>query len=72
MESFFFSNFNLVFEILATEKCINELRGVNIDQSAMCYTSMNSSRQALQTNGKLFSSFEFVFELVKIELFKLK
>ena len=29
------------------KKYSNESRGVNIDQSAMCYTSMDSSRQAL-------------------------
>ena len=27
---------------------------------AMCYTSMDLSQQALQTNGKRFSNFEFV------------
>ena len=27
---------------------------MNIDQSAMCYTSMDLSWQALQTNGKSF------------------
>ena len=30
---------------------------VNIDQSAMYYMSMDLTRQALQTNGKLFSNF---------------
>ena len=33
-------------------------------QSAMCCISMDSSRRALQTNGKLFSNFEFIFELL--------
>ena len=35
---------------------------MNIDQSAMSYTSMNLSRRALQTNGKFFSNFEIIFE----------
>ena len=37
---------------------------MNIDQIAMCYISMYSSRQALQANEKLFSNFEFVFEFL--------
>ena len=37
---------------------------MNIDQSAMCYMSMDSSLQALQANGKLFSNFEFVFRII--------
>ena len=36
---------------------------MNIDQIAMCYISMDSSWQVLQTNLKLFPNFEFVFEL---------
>ena len=39
-------------------------RGVSIDQSAMCYISMDSSWQALQTNGNFFSNLVFVFELL--------
>ena len=31
-----------------------EYRGVNIDQIAMCYISMDSSQRALQTNEKFF------------------
>ena len=47
-----FTNFNFVFELLTeTEKYSN---CVNMDQSAMCYISMDLTRQALQTNGKLF------------------
>ena len=38
---------------------------MNIDQSAMSYTSIDSSRQALQTNGKLFPNSEFLFELLE-------
>ena len=37
---------------------------LNIDQIAMCYISMDSSRQALQTNGKLIS--KSFFELTVI------
>ena len=36
--------FKFVFELMAeTKKYSNELRGVNIDQSAMCYISMDLS-----------------------------
>ena len=41
-------------------------RGVNNDQSTMSYVSMNSFRQALQTNGKFFSNFELLSENRKI------
>ena len=65
MESFF-SNFEFVFELLAeNRKYSNEWRSVNIDQIAMCYISMNSSRRALQTNGKLFIISESFFKLVR-------
>ena len=37
---------------------------MNIDQSAMYYISMDLTRQALQTKGKLFSNFKLVSELV--------
>ena len=37
---------------------------MNIDQSAMCYASIDSFRQALQTNGNLLLNFKFVFKLV--------
>ena len=37
---------------------------MNIDQIAMCYTSIYLSHRALQTNGKLFSNFELVFEFL--------
>ena len=30
----------------------------------MCYASMDSSQQALQTNGNLFTNFELIFELL--------
>ena len=30
----------------------------------MCYISMDSSRQALQTNEKFFSNFQFCFEIL--------
>ena len=44
------------------EKHSNELRGVNIDQSAMCCRSMDLSQQALQINGKLFFNFGITFQ----------
>ena len=34
---------------------------MNTDQSAMCYISMHLTWQALQTDEKLFSNFEFLF-----------
>ena len=34
---------------------------MNIDQSAMCYISMDLTHQALQTNGKLFFKFRIPF-----------
>ena len=60
-----FSNFKLVFEILAKnikflpkiKKYSKELQGMNIDQIATCYISMDSSQRALQTNEKLFLNF---------------
>ena len=30
----------------------------------MCYVSIDLYQRALQTNGKLFSNFEFVFEIL--------
>ena len=33
---------------------------MNIDQIAICYISMDLSRQALQTNGKLFFKFRII------------
>ena len=42
------------------------MRGrVNIDQSTICYISIDSSQLPLQTNGKLFfSNSEFFFGLM--------
>ena len=37
---------------------------MNIDQIAMSSISIDSIQQALQTNGKLFSNFKFVFEIM--------
>ena len=39
---------------------------MNIDPISMCYISMDSSRQALQTNRNLFSNFKI--ELTTIVL----
>ena len=39
---------------------------MNIDQSAMCYISMDLTRQALQTNRKLFLISGSFFELSTI------
>ena len=37
---------------------------VNIDQSAMRCISMNLPQEALQTNGRFFFKFKFIFELL--------
>ena len=44
----------------------NELRDFNLKCLMLwhCYTSMDSSQRALQTNGKLFPNLEIVFELM--------
>ena len=49
-----------------TKKNSNELRGVNIDQIAMCYVSINLSQRAIQTNGKLFQISVSLFELTTL------
>ena len=71
LESFFSNKFKLVFELLTEDQKLYIFRssannsakskGVNIDQSAMCYISMDLSQQALQTNGKRFSNFGIIF-----------
>ena len=38
---------------------------MNIDQIAMCYISIDSSRQALQANGKLFFFLNLQLRLIK-------
>ena len=59
------SNFKLVSEILTeNQKYSKEKQGVNIDQIAMCYISMDLSQRALQNNGTLFSNFKLVFEIL--------
>ena len=62
-EKLFFSTFKLVFEFVAKYRKIFKRieRCVNIDQIAMCYTSMDSSQRALQTNEKLFFKFQISF-----------
>ena len=40
-----------------------EKRVVSIDQSAVCYISMDLSRRALQTNGKRFSNFKIIYRI---------
>ena len=40
-----------------------EYLGANIDQIAMRYISMDSTRQALRTNRKLFSNFGIIFRI---------
>ena len=37
---------------------------MNVDQSAMCYISMDLSQRVLLTNGMFFTNFIFVFELL--------
>ena len=44
---------------------------MNIDQTVMCYISMELTRQALQTNGKLSSNFGLVFRINYIQFFKI-
>ena len=59
-----FSNFEFVFEFLAENNFFSKKeRGMNIDQSAMCYISMDSSQRDLQTNGKLFSNFGIILRI---------
>ena len=60
MESFF--QISILFSNYwpKTEKYSNR---VNIDRSAMCYISMDLTRQPLQTNGELFSNFGIIFRI---------
>ena len=44
-------------------KAVGIFFGMNIDQSAMSSISMDSSKQALQTNRKLISKFEIIFRI---------
>ena len=56
--------FRIRFQIIGRKpKNIRTNRGVHMDihQRAMCYTSIDSSRHALQTKGKLFSNFGIIF-----------
>ena len=46
------------------KKFSKEWRVVNIDLIALCYMSMDSCEQALQTNEKLFSYFKLVFKIL--------
>ena len=41
--------------------CLYKYRGVNIDQSALCYISMDLSRQALQAIGNFSSNLGVIF-----------
>ena len=70
MKSFF--KFQILFsELLAEKQKIFErisMLEMNIDQSAMRYISMDSTRQALQANEKLFQILELFFKLVLIFL----
>ena len=60
IESFF--KFQISFRIFVNIQDLKIFkRGVNIDQIARCYTSMDSSQETLQTNGKLFSNFGIIF-----------
>ena len=58
-----FFKFQIRFRIFGrkSKTFVIELRGVNIDQIAMCYTSINLSGQALQNNKRLFSNFGIIF-----------
>ena len=55
-----FLKFQFHFKIIG-RKPKKYLNRVNIDQSAMYYISMDLTRQALQTNGKLFSNLRIIF-----------
>ena len=37
---------------------------MNVDKSVMSHISMDLPQQVIQTNGKLFSNFEFVFKFL--------
>ena len=56
-----FFKFRISFRNIGRKPKNIELRGVDIDLSAMCCISMDSSRQALQTIGKLFFKFRISF-----------
>ena len=62
MESFF--KFWLIFQIIGRKpkNIQTNSEGVNIDQISIFYISVDSSRQALQTNGKL-SNFVIIFRI---------
>ena len=53
-----FSNFEFVFDFWPKIIFSKRERGMNIDQSAMCYISMDSSQRDLQTNRKIFFKFQ--------------
>ena len=57
--------FRISFPIICRKpkKYSNKERGVNIDQCAMCYISLDLCRRALETNGKLFSNFEIILRI---------
>ena len=60
MGNFFF--FKFVFEFFGQK---TKKFQKNIDQIAMCYISMDLSRQALQTNGKFFFFLiQFSFQII--------
>ena len=53
-----FFKFRFRFRIIFRKpKNVQTNRGVNIDQSEMCYISMDSSQRVRPTNGKLFFNF---------------
>ena len=62
MENFLFFSNSFSNYLLKTEKYSK--RGMNIDQSTMCYLSIDLTWHALQINGKFFSHFQFIFKLL--------
>ena len=61
----FFSNFRIRVRIIGgKQKNIQRITRlglcVNIDQSAICYISIDSSQRAQQTNEKFFSNFGII------------
>ena len=64
-------NFGQKQKILAeNQKNIHENSEANIDQSAMCYISMDSFQRALRSNGKLFFSNLGVIFRISYNFFK--
>ena len=54
-----FLKFRIRFRIIIRKpKNVQTNRGVNLNQRAMCYISMDSSQRARPTNGKILNFFK--------------